>query len=379
MKLLILVSSTLFAGTLLANIAPIFIGGLIEQFNVSESNAGLVLSSELIASALTALLLSAKLVKYPPKYPAIIGIIILFLSQVMSLFATSYDVLLVTRVFSGFGAGLILISHSFIISRCANPDRTFAHAFILMSVFFTTFMWSTGAIVHNIGLTGLYLAIIAVCLLFLPIFLSLFDISHSRLHKNESSNQQLDKPKAIPITRWTIVLLLLASVAILSFIEMGLWTFAERIADMMLIPTNKVSIILGLSNLMVLVGAAVASIGMRFSRTLSVIFGIMFTGLACAFTATADSELSYTIAILCYGFGFGFVSPYIIGTAAKIDREGRVVAWTNGVMQSLGALAPYLAGVLIISFTYKSLGWILMILTFLSMAIIYPVTKIVKD
>ena len=60
------VTAALVAGGFMAGLSPLYIGALIDTFGFSESEAGLVMSVELISLAATLALVSKRLVTVDP-------------------------------------------------------------------------------------------------------------------------------------------------------------------------------------------------------------------------------------------------------------------------------------------------------------------------
>ena len=368
------VAATLFVATLVYNLSPVYLGAVTVSFGLSESQVGLIVSTETLTAAATSMLLISRFGAVGPRRPAMIGISIFVLAQVMSLFPASLPIYAIFRALSGLGAGLVMISFSLLISRDSHPDRTMAQAYFAAGLIFSLYMWLAGLQVQTFGLHGLLwlLIVTGVSLVFLFCLIP----NRNGVQKNPGTDVgQEDKPDlGLKNVSWHIVVLFLAGTAILAFVETGTWSFAERVGQTLSIATDRIGLTLAVANFAILLGAAVVTVlGAGQRRRVLLLTGVLLTGLSCAVTVGATNVPVYSGAVIAYGFAYGFVTPYLIGTGAKLDRRGRVVAWANSAIMIASAMAPWIAGLIIETLSYGRLSLILAVLTVIALTCFNPV------
>jgi hypothetical protein len=130
---------------------------------------------------------------------------------------------------------------------------------------------------------------------------------------------------------------------------------------------------LAVSNLLTVLGSLLAVwVSTRITGITPLVIGVLTTGLTCAMQVAAQSGWTFQVAVLLTGLAFGFSVPFVIGTGARLDHSGTVVARLNSLALFTQAVTPLLAGELIAYGSYQSLGIILGLGTLLATALIVP-------
>ena len=83
---------------------------------------------------------------------------------------------------------------------------------------------------------------------------------------------------------------------------------------------------------------------------------------------------AYVGLVLGWSGCFFFALPYLMGTAAALDREGRWTAAGAGVLIIGIALGPAIAGVLVARFGFPALSWLVAGSCAAGLALVLPVT-----
>lgn len=379
MKSFLAIVFTLYLATYMANIGPLYLGGLADHLGLSLSDAGSILSAELIACALTSSFLVVPMRGISPRDMAIAGALIVALAQLFSSQASSYLLLLITRLLSGAGSGLLLIAYGSLLAKIDKPETVVAKALIAASILFTVMMWGTGVTMSAMGLAGFYCILVALCVVSILIFLSLPKTVELNAKAAASSPSQLSVDSH-HIGGWIYIIGFLAAVSLLGFVEQGLWSFSERAGQGIGISTESIGMLLGVSNLLILVGAALAwFISAHSDNQLPIFVAILGIGLGCAAAAAANSVMAYSLGVFAFGLFYGLSRPYITGFATRFDRKGRVVTWMNASSLALGAMAPWATGVLLEIMPFSKLGWMYVLLTFASILLTIPAWLYLKN
>ena len=166
----------------------------------------------------------------------------------------------------------------------------------------------------------------------------------------------------------------------LTFIGQAAWSFAQRSGTNAGIASVEVAGWLAGSNLLTVFGAMVAAwVSSRVTSIVPLIVGVLATGLTCAMQIGAESSWAFQVPVLLNGFAFGFSTPFVFGTGARLDRSGTVVAYLNSAVLFTQAATPLFAGELIEYSSYQSLGIVLGIGTVLATVLIVPACLAARD
>ena len=101
-------------------------GPVMERYGLDEAAVGLMMSNEVMAYALTALLLAGPVTRFPRARIALLGAGILFLGNIVAGYTDSFEVLRIARLAAGFGAGMVGAAGTAAAASSSNPQRAFA-------------------------------------------------------------------------------------------------------------------------------------------------------------------------------------------------------------------------------------------------------------
>jgi MFS family permease len=365
------VIGTLVVGNLLSTLAPMYIGALMDGLRLSEADAGLVVSVELIAAAAGLTLLSRRLVTTAPLRLAAIGTTVLVAAQLASTFVTRLPPLLVIRGVSGFGAAFALLAASILISRRPDPERYIAIALVGTALAFAAIMGLCGIAVARHGATGFYVVAAGTGAALVPLFATIR--ADPAAPPTAGVGGPTPRPPALPSPRRAAILAFLVAIAGHAFINQAAWSFAERSGTNAGLAAAETGGWLAGSNLVTVLGSLLAAwMASRVISIVPLVVGLLTTGLTCAVQVGAESSWAFQVAVLLNALAFGFAAPLVLGTGARLDRRGTVVAQLNSAMLVTQAVTPLLAGELIGYGSYRSLGIILGLGTLLATALIVP-------
>lgn len=364
------VMGTLLVGNLLSSLSPMYIGALMEDLHLSEADAGLVMSVELIAAAASLTLFSRRLVAIAPFRLAAAGAAVVLAAQLASALVTQLPVLMCVRGVSGIGASFALLAASVLISRQPDPDRYIAIAMVGTALVFTGVMGVCGIAVAYYGVVGFYMVAAGTTVAMLPLFIVVRVVPDAPLTSHAGS---IPLPPSLASGRGATIFAFVVAIIGLTFIGQAAWSFAQRSATNAGIAAAEIGGWLAGSNLLTVLGSVFAAwISSRITSIVPLIIGILTTGLTCAVQVGAESSWAFELPVLLNGFAFGFSTPFVFGTGARLDRSGTVVAYLNSAVLFTQAATPLFAGELIEYGSYQSLGLILGAGTLIATALIVP-------
>ncbi len=348
--LFLTVTLTKFIGVLGLLLMPLQIGGFIEGLGLGETQAGLLATAEVFSLGGGLILVSLGIIKLPLNRLAIIGGVIVIIGYVLSIFIEYYPALVIARGITGLGMGLINAAATMTIATCfSDADRTAGNVFALVYVGSAILYLATPLLSQFGHYEGLFTFLIVIVGIAMLLF---------RRLPNTSTSKTQDKNIERKLS-WLPITLLISGQAII-FVGLGTcWGFAERLGVNSGLSSKEVSFYLAWSAVATIVGATLAGwLGTRMGRGAPLIGGAVFASLACALMASTGMDWSYLPGLMLYQASTAFLIPYMIGTAALLDSNGRVAAAVVGTLIFCYGGGAALGGWVIETFSLSALGWV---------------------
>jgi MFS family permease len=340
----------IFIGEMGAMLMPMQIGAFMDGLQIGEASAGMLGTVETAAVALVMLAVAFGWIAGSPLKLALGGACIVAIGQVATAFVDIVSLLMVCRVLVGIGCALCQSAAVMTIaSKFSDPDAVTGKVYAYVLMFLALLIWVLPELLsygHHRVLFPL-LAVIAV--LALPLLRHLpaggEDLSDNRKFEIE-----------LP-ARYT-VLFFLGEISLLLGLG-AVWAFVERMGIALGVSAHDVGTILAATMLVSMAGSFAAGLlGARVGRLLPLALGSVVGGVACASVAMANGLWSYATALLFFQFMMSFVLPYLIGTAAVIDRSGRLATGAFAVQIFSYALGTGVGGFMAETFGLSSLAWL---------------------
>jgi predicted MFS family arabinose efflux permease len=359
------VSAAYTIGVLGGTMQPLLVGALIDGLHLDAGSAGLLGSFELAAVALSSFVLAPRLGTVSRRSLSIAGAALAAIGYGASVWQGSFGGLAACRVVSGVGAGMVLAIGNGTVSACRRPERVFAHMTIAGTIAYTVILALMPLATTRYAYRGGYGAMAVVALLLLPLLLWIPDsVASDGAHGEIAS------------THVWLGVATMAAAALLFFSQSAVWAFAERIAVAARLRPEATGMVLALSTLAGLGGAALASrIGTVGGRTTPLVSGIMVTGATLLALTYAMTPVAYSVVVTVNGVAYLFMVPYVLGVAAALDRQGRWAAAAVGAATVGAALGPGIAGPVVDGGGYATLGWLAFAASVLAAAAITPVGR----
>jgi MFS transporter, DHA1 family, inner membrane transport protein len=312
-------------------LVPLLIGAYVEANALSLRQAGLLITIEVGASAVTLLAIASWTHALKCSRLARIGAILASASYLVGAFHVSFELLCGYRLVSGIGIGLIGAAVNTSVARASAPERLYA----------------TGLLVYGTVLT-LVLTILPMFYkafgywtLFVYIGISFFATAAASSGLNDADTTS---DSGIPVAgkkRW----LLLISPGVPSLVAGGpllwiafsmVWMFAERKAASIGMSSDITGFVLAATNVVGLTGSIFASrLSLRIGRSVPIAAGGLTLALSFYCIGAGAVPPIYISAMLLQGVAYYFMLPYIVRLAADLDSCGRV--------SILYSLAPWIA------------------------------------
>lgn len=332
--------------TSVVNAFPFLAGALIDAGGVSTAEVGLLISLELIVTAVTALALSAPRLRLSPRIVGLTGCAAFALGNLLAA-ESQGPALAIARMVAGLGGGLGLAAAGRAIALASSPARLSAAAAIVLSVIGGAVALCAGALVAGGGYANACLLLAALAVAAAPFVLVL---------PGSPPTQAGPEPGRSPIA-WRKASPLLCATALTFLASGSIWSYCERIGLAAGLSHRDVTTAVGLS---ALAGAAGGWAAMAFSgngrRFLSAGAGVLLFGASACALALASAPLAYVTALTTLSFGFVFVLPFLLACAVDIDPSGGLASATYGAQILAGAVAPFVGGLTLLHGSFETLG-----------------------
>lgn len=342
------------SGTLSQIALPLLVSSLIIGLSLSEQNAGLIVSLELITAALVSFCIAPKVHDWPRRLLAVTGALIAITGHALSALATDLQLVIALRVLAGIGAGVMLATGNASVASSNNPDRMYslvilitgaAHLVVLTSMPVFIAKWShSGAFAYQ----AMFILLMLPLMFFLP--------KRGKIPEHLATETGEDR---FPLLKAIAVILM---VGLFFTRETALYGFSQEIGMRTGLSFQEVGNVLGAAGLLALVGAAVAAVlGTRFGRLIPVLIGLLANTIMPFMISQTDSSAVFTFCQIAYHMALFFTVPYLFGMIAELDPKGRLLAVGGGALTMGGSIGPAVAGVLITWGGYRALGAFILI------------------
>jgi predicted MFS family arabinose efflux permease len=274
----------------------------------------------------------------------------------------SYWLLVGARLVAGIGEGLVLAAAGAAAAGSTDPDRLFAQTWlwgglavaVLLAVLpYATVPW---------GYPGGFALVAAVSLVCIPLLTWM------------GPRPAQEEGRVIPpLPHLALGVSALAGVILFALGQGALWAFTERIGLAIGLSPEAVGIALGATQVAALSGAAFAWwLGTRRGRAGPMVIGVGASALSTWALVHTSSTVGYWVILLAWGIAYFFALPYLLGTAAALDRYGRWSAAAMGLSMAGVALGPGSAGFAIGLWGYPALGWLVLATGVAAIALMLP-------
>ncbi len=358
-------------------------GPVMERYGLDEAAVGLMMSKEVMAYALTALLLAGPVTRFPRARIALLGGAIVFICNVIAGYTDNFEVLRIARLAAGFGAGMIGAAGTAAAASSVNPQRVFAIVAVSWGVVAAIPPILIPYATVRFGAMGGYFWLAGAVLLISPLFYWLPDPPQDGQPDADTGTKLAGLS---PLQRFAERLgvrdapnkaFAIAALVALFIYETGqgsVQVFLEQFGLRSGLNEIRVGEILGIAGFVGLSGGVVAAwLANRFGNLWPALIGIALNVIVAASLALWTNSLAFAVLYVCWNATFYFVVPYILGIMAEMDRKGRWAVATDAVWWMGAAPGPAIGGYVVASAGYPGLAGLVVALGIIAM-IIFRIT-----
>lgn len=332
---------------------PELLSQLVDGQHLTDSQAGLVVSVELGALALSSVLLSRFLRGIPLLVIASLGAFVAIVATVLSIEITRYAELLAARTMVGVAEGAIFMVANMSAARFSSPDRTYAQMNFVNVLVGVTLVAVTPYFRGTLGQTSALPALLTCLICLTPLILCLPYSLRAELAPAAGVGE--DSPRR----RGYVIALLITSFLLFSLLSVAMWAFYGLIGTQDGLTESEVSHAIAVAASGAFAGSALAALlGTSFGRVLPITLGALSLGGAIMVLCFVRHPVAFRVATIVNVATMYLVLSYYFGAAAEEDPSGRALALVGGTYLAVGAVGPYLGGILIQTIGLRALGYI---------------------
>lgn len=348
---------------------PLWVGVLMQYYQLPPERAGLTITMFLGAVVLASCLLAPQFHRLHHRAVAVSG----FAVAALSFFATSrlfvgdvsFQTLLILHAVAGLGAGSGLsVSHG-LMGRTVNPHRLFGIANVTMGALAIVMFAVLPGIIRQNGGHVLFEAL-ALIMAFASACAVFFYPSIEKTIPGAATRKAEPRAPLSPAV-WPVIGVIIC----LAMNQAMIFSFVERIGVERGFGEERVQIILVVMGFINLApGLLAALLQNRLSATtVGTIAPILQATFAVSLTGTTYFPL-YAAPMAFFVCLVIFTHVFLFGLLSKIDKSGRAVAATPAMMMFGSALGPALGGAIVAGIGYRGLGWAAVLIASLALVLI---------
>ena len=352
----ILVSIVYPLGPAALILAPLIVGGVIDDYGFSEQQAGTMASLE-GAGLVTGILLSTFWIrKVSWTFALLTGLVTYALLNMVSASISDFTLLVSLRMLIGLIAGSVFAIVCAAMGDNREPDRAFGIGQGIQGVMMAAIFAGAPLFMadRDVGMVFYVLAGLALAMLLcLPRFPAA-GIAHVQ------SSEYVEK------TYVHLIWVGLIGGTLYYISIFGFWAFVERIGMSAGLDADTINYALSASLVAAIIGGFIAALaGVRFGRTIPLVIVLVGQLLVLLLLKGDFSVTMFYVATCAYQFLYIIATCYLLGVIAVMDHKGKYVVMMNGFLGIGAAMGPSLAAAMITDDSYYGINLMAMLGIFL--------------
>ena len=319
---------------------PMIVGGLIDNYQFNEQQAGNIASLEGLGLVVASVLAALWIRKVSWVTALAVAFVCYAMLNVVSANLDGYAPLLVLRFLTGFAGGSLFAVTVAALGDNREPDRAFGLAQAVQGVMMLAAFLAAPWLMQAGSVGALYYMLAAASVLMMLTLRWFPAQGRSRVHAG---------PASAPGASHAGLIWLGLFASVLFFVNVfGFWAFVERMGQAVRLSAETIGLALGVSQVAAIGGAlAAAWASDRYGRYLPLlvvlagqvlaVFALIGTfGAAAFFVSTGLFQALFIVAV-----------SYQMGAIAKLDTRGRFLVMMTGAQGLGAAIGPAVAAALI--------------------------------
>lgn len=316
------------------NFTTYLVGGLIENFGFSKFAMGAWNMFETLSYAAAMFMVAPRARAMDARLLALIASLLVVTAQAGSALTGNYALLLLGRIGTGLGFGLMNSAVNLAAGRTGQPARWISLGISFQTVLYALIAIGLPKLGESHGVGGMFIALAGLALLLG--LLALLLPGGTDLVENRAAVAAYR-----PIGRKGQLILI--AMALFSFGSLAIWPFIEQTAKAIGIPSTRFGVYQSLAVLASALGnAALAAVIARLPRSWPLAAALGACGACCMLLTIVGSEVAFAAAFVAFMVTWFLAYPLLLGLAYAHDDSGRLAVMTTGtwlLSTSVGSLA----------------------------------------
>ena len=315
-------------------LAPIVVGGLVEERGLTPQTAGYVIAAELTGMAVAIIPAGGWLDRFDWRLAARLSLAMLCVGNLVTGVTRNFSLIILERLLTGLAAGIVSAICAASLAHRPNPGRWYGILVTAQILFGGFGMWALPHLISQYGLRAafFFLAAFAFLLLFLTAFVQRGSDNVPAGYATVSSGSR-------------VATALVVAAVFLYFVGVnGVWIYLDRLGVQLGLSFVAVGDILAFSSLFAVLGAiCAAAAGERVSAAVNCALGLFATICSLVWRLYVHGERDYKLFICAFAFAWSYSWPYLLAVPAKIDPGGRLALKANAAIWAGLAAGPVAA------------------------------------
>jgi len=348
------------------NFTTYLLGGLMDRFGFSPFAMGAWNMAETLSYAAAMFIIAPRARGLDARALAMLASVVVIAAQAGSALTGAYPLLVLGRIGTGLGFGLMNSALNLAAGRTGSPARWISLGIAVQTLLYSAIAIGLPVIGRDHGVTGMFFGlaglsvVFGMCALLLP---------------GGKGSAETVAGKAGPIGPEG--LRVLAAMALFAFGSLAIWPFIERTAQAIGIPATQFGLYQSAAVFMsALASAGLALVIQRLPRAWPLAAALGACSLACGLLTTVGSEAAFAAAFVAFMVSWFLTYPLLLRLAYAQAEGERLAVMTTGtwlLSQSLGSLA---AGAMAQGFgAYTLIGPLGGAVCFMAIAAALPVAR----
>ncbi|MEI6642551.1 MAG: MFS transporter [Novosphingobium sp.] len=348
------------------NFTTYLVGALMDRFGFSPFAMGAWNMAETLSYAAAMFLVAPRARGLDARALAMLASVVVIAAQAGSALTGVFPLLVLGRVGTGLGFGLMNSALNLAAGRTGSPARWISLGIAVQTLLYSAIAIGLPVIGRDYGAGGMFFGlaglsvVFGLCALLLP--------GGKGSVETSAAKGGAIGPEGLRV---------LAAMALFAFGSLAIWPFIERTAHVIGIPATQFGLYQSLAVFMSALGnAGLAMVIQRLPRAWPLAAALGACSLACGLLTTVGSEAAFAAAFVAFMVSWFLTYPLLLRLAYAQPEGERLAVMTTGtwlLSQSLGSLA---AGAMAQGFgAYTLIGPLGGAVCFMAIAAALPVAR----
>ena len=333
-------------------LVPLLIGGYVEGYHLSLREASELVSIEVAAAIVTLLGIASRMSSSSRQRVSRAGAVIGGASYLIGASLSGFWPLVICRVISGIGIGLIGAAVNASVARARVPERLYATGITMYGALETVKLFVLPQLYSTFGYWTLFASISAL--------FALTAFASSGLNDTIVAEAKTASGVVRGTLRWILaprVAAMFLGYFLMWIAFSMIWAFAERKATSIGMSAGGIGSTLAASNIVGLWGSVLANrLGTRIGRSAPIIAGSLVLATSFYLTGAGMEPKIFVTSIIAYGVAYFFILPYVLGLAVLLDHQGRVSVINSMMPWVAHLVSPLLGAAVLAHGTFYTIG-----------------------